>query len=129
MQTARAPGSIAFSSHAIARTLWLVAVAAGLPGCSDTSGPAALTVSAVAGSDGQTALTGATLPLPLSVLVQSDGAPKAGVAVTWHASDGTVEPVSGVTDATGQASATWTLGAAAGAMSVTTTVAGARDPR
>src|SRR6478752_2938115 len=117
---------MAFSRHAIARTVWLAAVAAGLPGCSDSSGPPALTVSAVAGTDGQTALTGATLPQPLGVLVESDGAPKADVAVTWHASDGTVVPASGVTDATGLASATWTLGAAVGAMSVTTTVAGAQ---
>jgi plastocyanin len=60
------------------------------------------------------------------VLVQSDGAPAASVAVTWQVSAGTIAPASGATDAAGLASATWTLGAVAGSMTASTTVAGAQ---
>jgi hypothetical protein len=70
-------------------------------------------------------VVGAQLPLPLSVRIESDGEPRAGVTVEWEASAGTILPARTVSDATGLASATWTLGPGIGAMSATSTVAGA----
>ena len=46
--------------------------------------------------------------------------------VTWSASAGTISPRSSVTDLTGIASATWTLGGVPGTMTGTATVAGAQ---
>jgi plastocyanin len=65
------------------------------------------------------------LPLPLSVRVESDGEPRAGVTVDWAVSAGTILPAHTVSDAGGLASATWTLGPEIGTMTATTTVAGA----
>jgi plastocyanin len=98
----------------------------GLSGCSDTTAPPVLTVSAVATSEGQSAPAGNSLPSPLRVRVESDGTPKAGVMVTWQASAGTISPASSLTDANGEASATWILGTVAGPMTVSTTIAGAQ---
>jgi hypothetical protein len=106
--------------------LWLSLLAAGLSGCSDSVAPPAVTVVAVAGTDGQSARIGTPLPTPLSVRVESDGAPKAGVAVTWQAAAGSIAPASGVTNDAGLASATWTLGDAPGPMTASTTVGGAQ---
>ena len=125
MPTARTPGPIALPRNAITRALWVVVAGAGLHGCSEPSAPPVLTVAAVAGTDGQSARTGTTLPLPLGVRVRLGDAPKAGVTVTWQASAGTIVPSSSLTDATGLASATWTLGAEPGTMTVSTSVAGA----
>ena len=118
--------SIAISRSAIACAACLGAAAIGVPGCSVSTSPTALTASAVAASEGQSALAGNPLPLPLRVRVQSDGTPKAGVMVTWQASAGTISPDSSLTDVSGEASATWTLGSAAGSMTASTTVAGAQ---
>jgi plastocyanin len=126
MPIARRNLSIAMSHSAIACGLYLAALGLGLQGCSDPAGPAVLTVAAVAATDGQTAQAGTSLPLPLQVLVQSDGKPKSGVTVTWLVSAGAVVPTASVTDLNGRASASWTLGPVAGAMSATTTVDGAQ---
>ena len=126
MSAARVPGHITISRKAITSATWLMAVAVGVPGCSDSSAPATLTVAAVAATDGQTAPAGTSLPRALSVRVASDGAPKSGVTVTWQASAGTIVPASGETDGTGLASATWTLGAVPGPMTASTMVAGAQ---
>ena len=85
------------------------------------------TVSVVDGS-GQTAIAGAALPAALRVRVTSaQGAPMAGVTVVFTVTSGTatVSPASAVTDAGGVASAQLTLGASAGPVVVTATVAGA----
>lgn len=84
------------------------------------------TLTRVSGT-GQAAAPGATLAQPLVVEVQQNGRPVAGVAVAWSAApgNGTVTPVSSITDAAGRAQATWTLGATPGAQAVTATVAGA----
>jgi hypothetical protein len=85
-----------------------------------------MTAFAVGASNEQTGVAGAKLPLPLQVKVQSDGASKAGVTVTWVASDGSITPASSLTDGAGVAAATWTLGTNAGLMVVSATVAGAQ---
>ena len=98
-----------------------------LGGCSDGTDPEAiLTAAAVAASNGQAALVGTALPLPLRVEVASDGTPKEGVTVTWQTSAGSVAPTSSVTDATGLAATTWTLGTVPGVMTTAATVAGAQ---
>jgi hypothetical protein len=113
-----------FARHAT-RALWLAVAGAGLHGCSEPSAPPVLTVAAITATNGQSARPGTTLPLPLRVRVRLGDAPKAGVTVTWQASAGTILPSSSLTDATGLASATWTLGTEPGTMTVSTSVAGA----
>src|SRR4051794_41447201 len=103
----------------------VAAAAAWLLACSDPSAPAGLKVAAVDPTNGQIGVVGTALPLPLSVRVESDGAPRAGVTVDWAVSAGTILPAHTVSDAGGLASATWTLGPEIGAMTATTTVAGA----
>ncbi len=99
-------------------TGWLLA-------CSDPTAPPVVAVSKVAASEGQSAMTGNALPLPLRVRVEAAGSPKEGVTVRWEASAGTVAPDSSVTDFRGEASSTWILGPVAGPMTVSTTVPGA----
>ncbi len=70
---------------------------------------------------GQTGPVGAPLPNPLRVrALDAYGNPIAGQAVTWSiaSGDGSVTPTSGTTDASGNASADWTLGPAVGAQSL-----------
>jgi hypothetical protein len=71
----------------------------------------------------QTGLPGAPLSQQLQVLVHEDGAPLAGVAVTWMvtAGGGTVQPVSTTTDANGHATAVWILGPTLGTNTVKAT--------
>jgi plastocyanin len=91
-------------------------------------GPGPLTVArtASASGDGQTGPVGAALASPIRVVVTSGGAPQAGAAVAWSAgSGGNVAPPSSTTDASGIASASWTLGHAAGAQSAQAAVSGA----
>jgi len=113
------------------RTLLLwCAIGLAVWGCAgDGTGPlppeAVKTLSATPTASGndQFGRTSSTLPLPLRVVVDSAGAKKAGVTVTWHASSGLVVP-QGVTDVAGIATATWTLDAVAGPKSATATVPG-----
>ncbi|MCP6759275.1 MAG: DUF4082 domain-containing protein [Fischerella sp. CENA71] len=83
------------------------------------------TITKVSG-DNQTGATGVTLPNPLVVQVKdSSGNPQSGVTVNFAvtAGGGSVSPASAVTNASGQASTTLTLGASPGAISpVTNTV-------
>ncbi len=116
------------SASAQPRNLLLIAAAViGLTDCSDPAGmpPPEVTAFAVGASNRQTGVAGAELPLPLQVKVQSDGASKAGVTVTWDASAGTITPASSLTDYAGVAATTWTLGTDAGLMVVSATVDGA----
>jgi hypothetical protein len=99
-------------------------------GCSDIAGngagvppppppPAApvatIRAATTASGDGQSGTVATTLPLPLRVVVDSDGAPRAGVTVTWQAYAGALEPQSSVTDAEGLATAMWSLDTVSGA--------------
>ncbi|MFB2773263.1 N,N-dimethylformamidase beta subunit family domain-containing protein [Pelatocladus sp. BLCC-F211] len=83
------------------------------------------TITKVSG-DNQTGATGATLPNPLVVQVKdSAGNPQSGVTVNFAvtAGGGSVSPTSAVTNASGQASTTLTLGANPGAtLPITNTV-------
>jgi hypothetical protein len=70
------------------------------------------------GGDEQFGPAGSVLPLPLEVRVLDDDArPVPGVTVTFEASagGGTIDPASTFTDASGVATATWTLGPEPGA--------------
>ncbi len=96
--------------------------------CGDdpASPPTPQSIAASAGG-GQTATVGELLGTALAVLVTgSDGAPLSGQSVTWQvtAGGGSVTPSSSSTDASGTATAQWTLGGAAGAQTVTATVQG-----
>jgi hypothetical protein len=78
--------------------------------------------------DGQTAKPGTKLPLPLRVKVLLPGGqPAVGATVNWSvgAGSGTIAPLVSLTDANGEATAEWTLGAAPGAQSASASVAGA----
>jgi adhesin/invasin len=81
----------------------------------------------IVSGNGQTAAPGATLPEPLVVQVIDEGGnPVVGAAVTWvvTAGGGTLDPATGPTDGSGQASTTWTLGSTAGANTAQAIVSG-----
>ena len=118
-------GFIGLGRSALTNALWLLGPGIALLACSDPSAPAALKLTGVTGTNDQTAVVGTSLPLPLSVRVQSDGTPRAGVRVTWEASAGTIVPAQSLSDAAGLASATWTLGMEPGSMTASTRVEGA----
>ncbi len=91
----------------------------------DRHGPAAL-INAVSG-DGQTAVVATVLPNPLVVIVtDAQSRPVPGVSVTWTviSGNGVVSPVSPVTDSTGTARASFTVGTIAGPNEVTASVSG-----
>ena len=82
---------------------------------------------ATASGDAQTATVGTAEANPLRVLVTLSGAPQQGTTVTWAAAGtgASVSPTTSMTDASGIATTTWTLGQTAGAQSATATLAGA----
>jgi Domain of unknown function (DUF4082) len=87
---------------------------------------AAPTLSKVSG-DNQTASAGSVLPNPFVVQVRSAAnVPVAGTSVTFSVTSGggTISPTSAVTDASGNASATLTLGSVAGGNSVSASASG-----
>ena len=79
-------------------------------------------VMTVTGGSGQTGAIGSTLATPLSVLVKdSYGNLIAGETVVWNDSigaGGSVSPTTSLTNASGVATSTWTLGGAPGAQTV-----------
>ncbi|AFZ02039.1 N,N-dimethylformamidase beta subunit family domain-containing protein [Calothrix sp. PCC 6303] len=82
--------------------------------------PVALSTITKVSGDNQTGATGSTLPNPLVVEVKdSGGNPQSGVTVNFAVTGGggSVSPTSAVTNASGQASTTLTLGASPGATS------------
>ena len=86
-----------------------------------------LAKSATANGDNQTGVQGAALGLPLSVTVTDNASgPVAGITVSWAAASGggSVTAGSSVTDASGLATMTATLGATGGSNTYTATVAG-----
>jgi len=81
-------------------------------------------ITAVSG-DAQTDTVVGTLPNRLVVQVaDQQGNVLPGAAVTWSTLDGILDSTTTHTDAGGQASAAWTLGATPGPMTATATVAG-----
>lgn len=86
--------------------------------------PTPARVNVVAGFSG-TGTVSTALAAPFTVeVVDAAGAPVSGVSVAFTATGATVSPATATTNAQGRASTTVTLGAAAGAGSVTATVAG-----
>lgn len=76
--------------------------------------------------DAQTAAANTPLADSLRVLVQEDGSAKAGVNVTWSTTGGgALSPATAQTNASGIASAAWTLGPVAGAQVAKATLAAA----
>ena len=77
--------------------------------------------------DGQSAVVATALSTSLKVLVQEDGAARAGVTVAWSSTTaGSVfTPASSVTDASGEATTQWTLGTVAGSQTARAALAGA----
>jgi plastocyanin len=110
----------------------LAVVLAGLAACNDSAGtdPSTLVPTAVAveGSSGQSALRGTLLLRPLQVKVEYRGRPKAGVAVTWEPSAGSILVSSSFTDSVGIAKASWILGTVPGEMTVAASVEGVPGP-
>jgi hypothetical protein len=115
------------------RTLSLVLAALllhGVTACADTTEPPVATLLEIVDGDQQEALHAATLPHDLRVRVTDQrGQPVAGVTVAWSATIGPISPSSPVTDESGIATATWTLGTIpgsynTGAHSATAGVAG-----
>jgi hypothetical protein len=95
--------------------------------CKDSGSPSVTpnTLVRVSG-DTQSTITGNTLTSPLTVRVRgSDGQPFEGATVTWTVTAGTATPGSptALSDASGLASTTLTLGAAPGAITVQAAVA------
>jgi hypothetical protein len=112
----------------ITLSLALITVAA----CSkDSTSPTPVATTVVlAGGSAQTAVVATPLATPVSVTVaDQSGKPLAGVAVTFSPSpaSGSASAAEVMTDATGSAQVTWTLGTVAGADSMTVT-AGALTP-
>lgn len=115
-----------------ARSLTLIGSALLVVGCGGSSdsgqgpGGVAIAKTATASGDAQSAVVGTALANPLRVVVTSDGAPQSGTTVVWSAAaGGSVAPASAVTDASGIATGTWTLGHTAGAQAANATVSGA----
>lgn len=83
----------------------------GLAGCDDSIELAVPASIEIVDGDGQEALYATTLPIPLQARVTDDrGRPVAGVPVTWTATLTPISPATSTTDASGLASARWTLG-------------------
>ena len=117
----------AFGTAALA-----LGAAAALAGCGGGGGdanpnpsPLVLAKAPSASGDAQTGPVSNALPNELRVLVTRDGSPQSGVTVTWSTSNGSLNPASGQTDATGIAASTWVLGANAGAQTAQAAVQGA----
>jgi hypothetical protein len=82
-----------------------------LVACDGTTQPAIPTSLEIVDGDGQEALVAATLPEDLRVRVTDQrGRPVAGVTVSWSATIGPISPSSTVTDESGIATASWTMG-------------------
>jgi plastocyanin len=113
---------------------WMVALFAVQLACSGSDSgtspptPPAVTIAkAPVSGDNQSGTVGQALPNAIRVLVARSGQPEVGATVTWSASGtgASVNPVSGITDASGLASTIWTLPQAVGARTATATVSGA----
>ncbi len=84
------------------------------------------TISLVSGG-GQTGGVDTLLPQPIKVKVDSSGSPVANFLVDFAPTggSGSASPIAALTDATGQASTSWTLGSTVGTQSLAVTAPGA----
>jgi hypothetical protein len=119
-------------SHARASTLLSLAPASMLLGlalaCGGETGPRPPAVVRVSDGDGQIAQVGTELPAPIVVtVVDADGRPAEGIAISWRTNDGRVTPIDAATDDRGRARARWALGEVEGTRTAEATLAGA-DP-
>ena len=92
-----------------------------------TAQAGAATALARVSGNGQSARPSSALPLPIVVRVTDQfGNPVSGATVQWTVTvgGGSVTPTSGVTNQAGQASTTWTMGAADGADSLEASATG-----
>ena len=95
-------------------------------GCAGDPGPRPPAVVQVADGDGQIAPVGTLLPAPIvATVLNQDGAPAAGVRISWRTTDGRVLPVDAKTDAQGRARARWELGESEGQGTAEATLPGA----
>lgn len=78
--------------------------------------------------DQQKATVGSTLPQPLRVLVRRGAEPASGVEVTWSTTQGHLSSPTTTTDASGIASARWTLDTLAGQQSGGAEIQGGTPP-
>jgi hypothetical protein len=92
--------------------LALVALAMGALACGEHLTSPSRGKIAIASGDAQRGAPGEPLGLPIVIVVRDPaGNPAADVRVSWVPEDGgAISPAKGSTDATGSASATWTLG-------------------
>jgi hypothetical protein len=103
--------------------LGLVFLAAAVVACGsdNTVSPLPPVLMTIVAGDGQTAMPGHALPIPLTVsLTTSAGDPVVGEVVSWTIMSGTgaLSATSATTDAAGHASVNWTLGSETGIQSV-----------
>lgn len=99
-----------------------------LAGCgSDPVNPPDTPTIVVLGGNNQQGEPGTQVSQLLRVRVHEGGLPVVGVEVTWEvvAGGGTVEPLSSITDAQGDATARYTLGATVGVNTIRVSAAGA----
>ncbi|MGH7592967.1 MAG: hypothetical protein ACRELE_03825, partial [Gemmatimonadales bacterium] len=94
--------------------------------CKRTASLSASGVLAVASGNNQSAAVGLILPSQIVALVTSlSGAPVAGVTIVFATPDGgVVQPSAAVTNASGRAAASWTLGSVPGTQTATATAVG-----
>ncbi len=111
--------------------LGLSVVSGGIGGCGSggTQGPGpsplVLEKTSTESGDQQTGPVSVALANELRVIVTRDGAPQAGISVTWSATQGSVDPGTASTGADGISATTWTLGSTAGAQTAQAAVSGA----
>ncbi|HYW05754.1 MAG TPA: Ig-like domain-containing protein [Longimicrobium sp.] len=90
-----------------------------------TAGLTPGTTLTITGGNGQTGRISTPLPQPLRVVVRrANGTPLPGITVEWAATleSGSVSPSISLTNASGEASTTWTLGSRIGANQVVATI-------
>lgn len=133
------PTSATTNANGEASTSWRLGTLAGTQTASASAsgtGPVSFTATATPGTasqltiaSGNNQVAGASQPLPLPVVMQVTdawGNAVAGVTVSFSVTSGggSITPGSATTDATGRASASWTLGSSLGLQGAQATVAG-----
>jgi plastocyanin len=114
------------ATGALGAVATLVAACGGGSGNSNPSPPPLVVAKApTASGDLQTGPISQPLPEDLRVLVTRDGNPESSVSVTWSTTSGSLSPTSSVSDGSGLAASTWTLGATGGAQTAQAAVQGA----